>query len=191
MNIEKLAKHLKEFTLDEINMIAECDCKTELAHLLNGNEIVFEHGMYKYRESLKNSCLNYRVFVQNATLRKNLKMDNAILYFLTNYVNKYCKKETIHQYKTIFKIHILPYFKTKKLEEITQADIIQFYKFCEERCLQPRRIKNILALLNQILKYYQNLGVIDRKCVFQVRRLTDKNRFYIDRIVFKGDLCQN
>lgn len=27
MNIEKLAKHLKEFTLDEINMIAECDCK--------------------------------------------------------------------------------------------------------------------------------------------------------------------
>lgn len=30
MNIEKLAKHLKEFTLDEIEMIAECDCKTEL-----------------------------------------------------------------------------------------------------------------------------------------------------------------
>ena len=24
MNIEKLAKHLKEFTLDEIEMIAEC-----------------------------------------------------------------------------------------------------------------------------------------------------------------------
>ena len=30
MNIEKLAKHLKDFTLDEINMIAECDCKIEL-----------------------------------------------------------------------------------------------------------------------------------------------------------------
>ena len=30
MNIEKLAKHLKEFTSDEIEMIAECDCKTEL-----------------------------------------------------------------------------------------------------------------------------------------------------------------
>ena len=26
MNIEKLAKHLKEFTTDEIEMIAECDC---------------------------------------------------------------------------------------------------------------------------------------------------------------------
>ena len=35
MNIEKLAKHLKEFTLDEIEMIAECDSKTELEHFLN------------------------------------------------------------------------------------------------------------------------------------------------------------
>ena len=51
MNIEKLAKHLKEFTLDEINMIAECDCKTELEHLLNGDKIVFEQGVYRYQES--------------------------------------------------------------------------------------------------------------------------------------------
>lgn len=27
MNIEKLARHLKEFALDEINIIAECDLK--------------------------------------------------------------------------------------------------------------------------------------------------------------------
>ena len=44
MNIEKLARHLKEFTRDEIEMIAECDCKTELELLLNGNKIVFEQG---------------------------------------------------------------------------------------------------------------------------------------------------
>ena len=50
MNIEKLAKHLKEFTLDEIEMIAECDCKTELKRLLNGGKIVFEQGLYKYVE---------------------------------------------------------------------------------------------------------------------------------------------
>ena len=33
MNIEKLAIHLKEFTIDEIEMIAERDCKTELEQL--------------------------------------------------------------------------------------------------------------------------------------------------------------
>ena len=35
MNIEKLAKRLREFTLDEIEMIAETDLETELEHLLN------------------------------------------------------------------------------------------------------------------------------------------------------------
>lgn len=53
MNIEKLAKHLKSFTLDEIEMIAECDVKTELKHLLNNNKIVFEQGLYRYVEISK------------------------------------------------------------------------------------------------------------------------------------------
>ena len=39
---------MKEFTLDEIEMIAECDCETELEHLLNEGKIVFEQGLYKY-----------------------------------------------------------------------------------------------------------------------------------------------
>ena len=49
MNIEKLARHLKEFTLDEIEMIAECDCKTELERLLNEGKLVFEQELYKYQ----------------------------------------------------------------------------------------------------------------------------------------------
>lgn len=50
MNIEKLAKHLKEFTNDEIETIAECDCKTELEHHMREGKIVFEQGLYKYKE---------------------------------------------------------------------------------------------------------------------------------------------
>ena len=60
MNTEKLAKHLKEFTFDEIEMIAECDCKTELEHLLNANKISFEHGVYKYVEK---ENFDYEIFV--------------------------------------------------------------------------------------------------------------------------------
>lgn len=61
MNIEQLAKHLKEFTLDEINMIAECDCKTELEHLLNSSKICFEQGLYKYKENINSE--NYEIFI--------------------------------------------------------------------------------------------------------------------------------
>ena len=60
MNIEKLARHLKEFTLDEIEMIAECGCKTELEHLLNEGKIVFEQNHYKYIE--RNDILEYGMF---------------------------------------------------------------------------------------------------------------------------------
>lgn len=42
MNIEKLAKRLREFTLDEIEMIAETDLETELEQLLNEGKIAFE-----------------------------------------------------------------------------------------------------------------------------------------------------
>ena len=55
---------------------------------------------------------------------------------------------------------------------------------CVLKGLKPRRIKNTMALLNQLIKYYQNLGVIEKTCNFQVKRLTDKNKFSINRINF-------
>lgn len=48
MNIEKLAKYLKEFTLDEIEMIAECDVSVELEKLIANGKLSLENGVYKY-----------------------------------------------------------------------------------------------------------------------------------------------
>ena len=64
-------------------------------------------------------------------------------------------------------------------------EIKNFYLNCKIREVPQRRIKNILALLKQILKYYQNLGYISRICNFQVRRITHKNEFDISRIIFE------
>ena len=81
MNIEKLVRHLKEFTLDEIEMIAECDCKTELERLLNEGKIVFKQGLYKYIE--KDDVLEYGIFatqenynpqLSNGTFKPNYKI---------------------------------------------------------------------------------------------------------------------
>ena len=71
MNIEKLARHLKEFTLDEIEMISECDCKTELERLLNENKLVFEHGLYKYKELEQEQTFE---FIAKPKLYKNKKI---------------------------------------------------------------------------------------------------------------------
>ena len=39
--------------------------------------------------------------------------------------------------------------------------------------ISERRIKNILTLLNQIIKYFQNEGYINKTCVFEVKRIVD------------------
>ena len=56
------------------------------------------------------------------------------------------------------------------------------------RNLPPKVLKNTLALLNQMIKYFQNLGIIDRTCNFQVRRLSDKTNFTLDKIILEAQL---
>lgn len=71
------------------------------------------------------------------------------------------------------------------LNGITCSDIQKFYYFCKGRNLPSKVLKNTLALLNQMIKYFQNLGVIERTCNFQVRRLSDKTDFTLDRIILE------
>lgn len=189
MNIEKLAKHLKEFTLDEINMIAECDCKTELGHLLNSNKISFEQGLYQYVETFNQE--NYELFIIYNKVNKNISTQVAFEIFLNDYVKSNCKHETHKRYSSVIKYHLLPYFKNKNLAEICDNDIKELYNEYKLKKLPPKTIRNNLSLLNQIIKYYQNLGIIDRKCVFQVKRLTNKNKFYMNRIIFESNLYQS
>ena len=183
MNIEKLARHLKEFTLDEIEMIAECDCKTELEHLLNGGKIAIEQDLYKYIET--DNITEYGIFTPQDNYNSQLEFKDAVVGFIENYAKKHCKQRTHETYESIFRVNIIPYFKNMFIQDISQETIIKFYKFCKRRGLGIRRLKNTMALLNQLIKYYQNLGIIEKTCNFQVKRLTDKNKFSINRIIFE------
>ena len=180
MNILKLAKHLKEFTLDEISMIAEFDVETEINQLLNEKKLICNNGLYKYCEPPKKE---YDVFTVENHNYKNITLESAIEYFLKNYVKIYCKTKTYRTYSGTFKFDILPFFKNKALNDIEVEDIRNFYLKCQEWDFKPRRIKNTLALLNQLIKYFQNQCVIDKKCVFQVKRLTAKTEFHLNNLV--------
>ena len=183
MNIEKLAKHLKEFTLDEIEMIAECDCRIELERLLEEGKLVFKQGIYKIKEEKIKE--NFELFIIPKNKIIPIKFETAVKYFMKNYVEKYCKYETYKNYNSIFKFNILPYLKKKYLNDIGINEVKEVYINCNQRSLQPRRIKNTMALLNQLIKYFQNFGLIDKTCNFKVKRLTDKNKFNLDNIIFK------
>ena len=183
MNIEKLARHLKEFTLDEIEMIAECDCKTELERLLNEGKITFEEGLYKYVENVP--TLKFGIFIDSKTCITELTIEDAVQYFITNYAAKFCSKKTNRIYKAAFKLDILPILKKNKITEFNKNTIITIYNAFLERDFKPRRLKNTMALIKQFLKYCKSEGIIKNYTNFYVKRLTEKNEYSLDRIIFE------
>ena len=106
MNIEKLAKRLREFTLDEIEMIAEADLETELERLQNEGKIAFEQGRYKYIEKVK--TIDYAIFSAEALNDTPLNFETAVKFFLEKYAKTTCTKRTYETYESIFRINILP-----------------------------------------------------------------------------------
>ena len=183
MNIEKLAKRLREFTLDEIEMIAEADLKTEIEELLHECKIAFEQGYFKYVEKVE--IIDYAIFSAETMGDEPLNFETAVKYFLEKYAKTTCTKRTYETYESIFRINILPFFRGKIIQEITIDDIKAFYANCKTRNLGHRRLKNTLTQLNQLLKYCKSQGLVSKCCSFQVKRLNKKNEFNMNRIIFE------
>lgn len=183
MNIEKLAKYLKEFTLDEIEMIAECNVSAELEKLIADSKLSLENGIYKYQDF--ENKIEFAVFTNSEAENKNITLKTVSEIFMKDYVANFCRPNTIKTYTAIFGTNVIPILGNKKVREICTEDIKRFYTICKRRGMGERRLKNSLALLNQILKYCKREKLAKTDCDFQVRRLTDKNKFSINRIIFE------
>ena len=127
---------------------------------------------------------NYGLFVPHNDLSENLSFYEIINSFLEKYAAKFCTPSTIQTYQSLLKNHILPYFKNQKPEDVDDLVIKDFYRYCEEKDLSPRRFKNTMALLKQVLNYANNNGFTNNRFHFQVKRLTLRNEFNLSRIVF-------
>ena len=148
MNIEKLAKHLKEFTLNEINMIAECDCKTELKHLLNSNKIVFEQGLYKYKEDIQINTFEI-LTIPEVKNRKNILFKEVVNLYMSE---RTLAKGTLIGYNSLLKYSILPKFGNKKVKNITPEMILEFATYMKLR-YKAKTAKNGVSLLGSLLKF--------------------------------------
>lgn len=164
MNIEKLARHLKEFTLDEIEMIAECDCKTELEHLWNGGKIAFEQGLYKYVE--KQETNTFELYPKTTFRKKHqvLFSDLAQDYL----ANRKLTKDTLKGYKSQLKYNILPYFGDIQINKITYEMIVDFMQKMKEK-YKPKTASNGVTLLGSILKYAFEQGLIKHNPYYGVK----------------------
>ena len=162
MNIEKLAKHLKEFTFDEIEMIAEYDCKTELEYLLNEDKIAFEHGLYKYVEKVEKS---FSLFEKPELKDEKILFKDMAAHYITS---RSLSKNTLKGYKSLLKYNLLPNFGEKYLDEITYEMIVDFMQKMKER-YRPKTASNAVTLLGSILKSAFQEGYIKTNPYYGVK----------------------
>ena len=170
--ILKVAKRLKTFTLDDIVMFCEIDTTTARKFLQESENIKPVGNKFEYVESMKTEdkfkiidknieCKNFDItVVQACEIFLDLKQQNLT-------------EQSFQAYKTLVYSKIIPYFKDILLKDITTHDVHNFKKYLQENKVTEPRIKNILTLLNQIIKYFQNEGYIEKTCVFEVKRIAD------------------
>lgn len=171
MNILKLAKNLKEFTLDEIEMLAECDCENGIKTMLKDGLIKFENGFYKYWEREKVS--NFELIQQPMLkLGERILFKDAALQYLAS---KDLTKWTLKGYKTQLRINIIPYFHKTFLDEITLLMLNDFKNFLEIR-YKPKTVWNIVTLTGSILKWAFEEGLIERNPYLGVKNIMPKRK---------------
>jgi hypothetical protein len=168
------AKKLKKFTIDDIVImtdVGESVVKSILDNFIANGKIKTEGDNFEYIEHPKIvenvKIINKSIEVKNC----DISVLEAIKIFLQNCEGKGLSFETQKTYRTFFNAHIIPYFHKFLLKDIKIWDISSFKADLQEKKISERRIKNILTLLNQILKYYQDEGYIEKTCVFEVKRV--------------------
>jgi len=172
--ILKIAKKLKIFTLDDLIIMGDLDENLTIEtmnKLVTENKIKLAGKFFEYAE-VQQRKENYKIIDKNIEVKNSeITMIEAIKTFLVICKNKNLSDWTLKTYKTLFNSQIIPYFKKFKLKNITVEDVSKFKIYMQNNKTSERRIKNILALLNQLIKYFQNEDYIERTCVFEVKRL--------------------
>ena len=168
--ILKVAKRLKTFTLEDIVMFCEVDTNTAETFLQKSESIKLCGNKFEYVETTKSDD-KFKIIDKNIPSKNSDITVVAACEMFLEIKQKTMTETSFQTYKTFVYAQIIPYFKKFKLKEITISDIEHFRKYSQENKKSERRIKNILCLLNQIIKHFQNEGYIDKTCVFEVKRI--------------------
>ena len=170
--ILKVAKRLKTFTLEDIVMFCEIDAVIAGNFLQKSENIKSVGNKFEYIETIKAED-KFRIIDKNIPSKNSdITVVEACEIFLEIKQNTLTEM-SFQVYKTFVYSKIIPYFMKFRLKDITIQDILNFRKYLQNNKVSERRIKNIFALLNQIIKHFQNEGFIDKTCVFEVKRISD------------------
>ncbi len=171
--ILKVAKRLKTFTLEDIVMFCEINTETAGKFLQKSENIKPCEDKFEYVETVKTED-KFKIIDKNIPcIDSDITVTDACNLFLKICQSRNIKLNTVKAYKTFINAHIIPYFKNFILKNITVSDVESFRQCMQKKQISERRIKNILTLLNQIIKHFQNEGYINKTCIFEVKRIAN------------------
>ena len=170
--ILKVAKRLKTFTLEDIVMFCEVDTNTAETFLQKSESIKLCGNKFEYVETTKSDD-KFKIIDKNIPSKNSDITVAATCEMFLEIKQKTMTETSFQTYKTFVYAQIIPYFKKFRLKDVTVQDVQEFKTFMQTNKISERRIKNILALLNQIIKHFQNEGYIDKTCVFEVKRIAN------------------
>jgi len=168
--ILKVAKKLKTFTLEDIVMFCEIDSDVARKFLQESENIKLSGNKFEYVELVKTEE-KFKIVDKNIECKNS---DITVVQACEIFLDLKCQTLTepsYQAYKTFVYSKIIPYFKDILLKNITIKDVQSLKKHLQENKVTEPRIKNILALLNQIIKHFQNEGYIEKTCIFEVKRI--------------------
>ena len=168
--ILKIAKRLKTFTLEDIIMFCDIDAKTAEDFIQKSENIKPVGNKFEYVETTKSED-KFKIIDKNIPSKNSDITVAAACEMFLEIKQKTMTETSFQTYKTFVYAQIIPYFKKFRLKDVTVQDVQEFKTFMQTNKISERRIKNILALLNQIIKHFQNEGYIDKTCVFEVKRI--------------------
>lgn len=170
--ILKVAKRLKIFTLEDIVMFCEIDAEVAEEFLRESENIKPCEDKFEYVETIKTEN-KFKIINKNISSKNSDITVAAACEMFLEIKQKTMTETSFQTYKTFVYAQIIPYFKKFRLKDVTVQDVQEFKTCMQTNKISERRIKNILALLNQIIKHFQNDGYIDKTCVFEVKRIAD------------------
>ena len=170
--ILKVVKRLKTFTLEDIVMFCEIDPDVARKFLQESENIKPVGNKFEYVESVKTEE-KFKIVDKNIECKNSdITVVQACEMFLKT-KQQMLTEQSYQAYKTFVYSKIIPYFKEFLLKDITTQDVHNFKKHMQENKVSEHRIKNILTLLNQIIKHFQNEGYIEKTCIFEVKRIVN------------------
>ena len=174
----KIAQKLKTFTLDDLIIMGDLEenFATEvLNQLIIEGKIKLTGKYFEYVE-MQTKKENYRIIDKNIEVKNSgITLIEAVEIFL-DVIKPKVTHRTFGTYKSLFNSHIIPFFKFKKLKDVTAQDVCEFNDELANKDICAKKVKNVLALLNQLIKHFQNEGWVDKTCVFEIKRVENRSK---------------